>query len=182
MGAPHLAAAHPHRGGQNLLRGQGVDQQTHGGDVRHRVQGPHLVEVNVLHWYAMDPTLRLGNAVIHRQNIPPHRLRQLQMVLHQVADVMEIPVLMAMPMVVMAVGVLLPFLLTRHGDCQMRAGDAAFHAFLQGKAHPGQPQTTKRLHKRRRVRQQLQQGRRQHVPRRTHAAVQIQCLHRFASM
>ena len=66
---------------------------------------------------------------------------------------------MGTPMVVM-----LPLLLPAHQDGQMGAGDAAFDAPLQGKGHPRQAQAVEPVHKGPRFRQQLQQGRRQHVP------------------
>lgn len=75
-----------------------------------------------------------------------------------------------------------PLLLPRRRNGQVRARNAAFHAFLQGKGHVQQAQSVQPLHKTGRVRQQLQQRRRQHISRRTHAAVQIQYLHGFASM
>ena len=135
------------------------------------------MEVNLLHRHTVDLALRLGDAVIDRQNILPHRLRQLQMVLHQMADLPKAAMGMGTPMVVM-----LPLLLPAHQDGQMGAGDAAFDAPLQGKGHPRQAQAVEPVHKGPRFRQQLQQGRRQHVPCRAHATVQIQCLHCFASM
>ena len=61
VGGADRAAAHRHRGARHLVRGQKMDQIAHAGDVHHRVQGSHLVEVDLPHRDAVGPGLRLGD-------------------------------------------------------------------------------------------------------------------------
>ena len=76
VGAPHLAAAHMHRRGQNLIRGQHMQQQAGTHHVRHSVHGAHLVEVDLLHRAVVGVTFGLGQKAEHRQRVLAHRLGQ----------------------------------------------------------------------------------------------------------
>ena len=205
MGAPDLAAAHMDRGNHDLLRRQAVQQQAHCGDVRHRVQSPHLMEVDLRHRHAVGVALRLGDQAVDRQDVRPDRLRQVQMVPDQMFDLMEravvvlaamgmavvmlvmvlvimvmgmfMIVLMAMLMsVVMAVVVVALLLHAVHGDGDMSPGDAALHGGGAGHPNARQPQAVELPEKGRRVRQQLQQRGGEHIAGGAHAAVQIQSL------
>lgn len=86
------------------------------------------MEMNVRHRHAVDVTLRLGNAVVHRPDVRPHLFRHRQ-VADQMADllhaavVMVVLVVMLMVMVMLVVVLALCVAVHRHGD--VGAGDAA---------------------------------------------------------
>ena len=142
----------------------------------------------------MDMALRLGNAVIYRQNVPPHPVGHREP-LHNVADLVHTVVVMVgvlmvvvvlmvvdvlMVVVVMMVVVMLRFPVHRHGDSG--AGDAALFRPFQAVCYPGNTQAVETLDKFVGPGQQLQQRRRQHISGGAHAAVQIQGPHFFPSM
>ena len=182
------------RGGDHLVRCKLLHQQAHRRHVCHSVHGAHLVEMDVRHRHAMDMALRLGNAVIYRQNVPPHPVGHREP-LHNVADLVHTVVVMVgvlmvvvvlmvvdvlMVVVVMMVVVMLRFPVHRHGDSG--AGDAALFGLLQAVCYPGNTQAVETLDKFVGLGQQLQQRRRQHISGGAHAAVQIQGPHFFPSM
>ena len=196
VGAAQLPAAHVDGGAEDLIRAELVHQQTHRRHVGHRVQGAYLVEVDLLHRHPVDLALRLGDQPVHRQHVVPHSLRQGQMIPHQMLD----PVHPGVVVMVMfkafplggrcrrsrrmrgapAVGMFMRvLLLPMHQHPHMGPGNAAFHGGLRGVFHPGDPQGVQPGHEGGLVRQQLQQGRRQHIPRRAHGAVEIECFHGF---
>ena len=76
VGTPHLAAAHMHRRGQNLIRGQHMNQQAGSHHVRHGVHSSHLVEVDLLHRAVVGVAFGLGQKPEHRQRVLAHRLGQ----------------------------------------------------------------------------------------------------------
>lgn len=127
VGAADGAAAHMHRGGDHLVRRQLLHQQAHRRHVRHGVHGAHFMEMNVRHRHAVDVTLRLGNAVVHRPDVRPHLFRHRQ-VADQMADllhaavVMVVLVVMLMVMVMLVVVVVLALCVAvhRHDDVRCR--------------------------------------------------------------
>ena len=181
MGAPHLAAAHADRRGHDLARRQSVQQQAHRRHIRQSVHGAHLVEMDVLHRHTVDMALRLGDQPVHRQHVGLHPLRQAQMVTHHVlhpvqARVVMVPVIMVM--VVMAVlmhglGFLRAVYFHRHMGTLHAAARHRFAAVDHARHADGVQLRQGRFP----VRHQLQQRRRQHIARRAHGAVQIQCFH-----
>ena len=62
-----------------------MEQPAHARHVGHRVQGAHLVEVDLVHAVAVDGALRLGDEAVHRLGVGAHRLREGQIV-NQTAD------------------------------------------------------------------------------------------------
>ena len=142
------------------------------------------MEMDVRHRHAVDVTLRLGNAVVHRPDVRPHLFRHRQ-VPDQMADLLHaavvvMPVVMLMVMVMLVVVLALCVAVHRHGD--MGAGDAALFRPFQAVCYPGNTQAVETLDKFVGLGQQLQQGRRQHISCGAHAAVQIQGPHFFTSM
>ena len=137
------------------------------------------MEMNVRHRHAVDVTLRLGNAVVHRPDVRPHLFRHRQ-VADQMADLLHAAVVMVVLMVMLVVVLALCMAVHRHGD--VSAGDAALFRLFPVIGHAGDPQAVEPLHKLLRPGQQLQQGRRQHIPGSAHATVQIQGPHFFTSM
>ena len=141
--------------------------------------------MDVRHRHAVDVTLRLGNAVVHRPDVRPHLFRHRQ-VPDQMADLLHAAVVMVVLMVVLMVMVMLVVVLAlcvavhRHGD--VSAGDAALFRPFQAVCYPGNTQAVETLDKFVGLGQQLQQGRRQHISCGAHAAVQIQGPHFFTSM
>ena len=69
-----------------------------------------------------------------------------------------------------------------HLDGNVGAADAALGRSFLLYRNLGNPQAIHFLNKAVRIRQQFQKGRRQHIPGGAHAAVDIDCLHRFASI
>ena len=96
------------------------------------------------------------------------------------AVVMVVLVVMLMVMVMLVVVLTLCVAVHRHDD--VSAGDAALFRLFPVIGHAGNPQAVEPLHKLLRLGQQLQQGRRQHIPGSAHAAIQIQGPHFFTSM
>lgn len=142
VGAADGAAAHMHRGGDHLVRRQLLHQQAHRRHVRHGVHGAHFMEMNVRHRHAVDVTLRLGNAVVHRPDVRPHLFRHRQ-VADQMADllhaavVMVVLVVMLMVMVMLVVVLALCVAVHRHDD--VSAGDAALFRLFPVIVTPGIP-------------------------------------------
>ena len=125
----------------------------------------------------MDVALRLGYEPIHRQHVLPDFVRQGQMVPHQMLDVVQATVVVMLMVVLMPVlmvmvvvqGMVLLFPVDQHGH--MAARDAALLGLFQLIFHPGDAQGVQFLHEPRRVRQQLDERRGEHIPRRAHGAV-----------
>ena len=84
-------------------------------------------------------------------------------------------------MIMMAVHVV-GFLLPMHVHGDPGAGDAAFFRAVGMDVDPGDAEAVHALHKGAGLRQQLQQSRGEHIPRRAHGTVKIQRFHRFASI
>ena len=64
MGAADLAAAQMDGGDRDAVWAQHVDRQTDAGDVRHRVQGAYLMEVDLLHRHPVGLGLGIRDAGI----------------------------------------------------------------------------------------------------------------------
>lgn len=90
--------------------------------------------------------------------------------------------LMCMLMVVVMGMCVIGFFHTIYRNRHMCAGDAALYGRLPAILHTGNAESVQLVHKAIRVRQQLQQCRGQHIACGTHAAIQIQSFHDFASM
>ena len=154
---------------QNRVRCQTVHQQANRRYIRQRVQSAHLMEVNLRHRHAVDPTFCLSQPVIDRQNIRLHRLRHLQV--HQMADVRKTAVTVSVSAVIVFMAAFLPAV---NQNRHMRSANPAFHGILPAVLYIGKAQPVQLRHKVFRIREQFQQSRREHIPRRTHGAVQIQ--------
>ena len=76
MGAAHGSAAHMHRGGGNLVRGEEPQGVTGTHYIGHSVQSPHLMVMDLSHRAAMCLGFRLGDGVIHIPGLGLHGLRQ----------------------------------------------------------------------------------------------------------
>ena len=86
-------------------------------------------------------------------------------------------VFMIMMLVLMVVDIMGFFLQAVHGYLHMGSGNTAFHGRFSLHMNPGQPQPIHLFDENLPVFRQLQQSRGQHIARRSHAALQIQCLH-----
>ena len=141
----------------------------------------------------MGVALRLRDHAVHRQHVLFHRLRQVQVILHDVRDavkagvvmvavsmvmVMRVIVVMVMMMVVYGLGFL--HAVDLHGH--VGAADAAAQDALAAVDHVGDADGVQLRQGLLPVRHQLQQGRRQHIACRAHGAVQIQCFHQDTSV
>ena len=173
MGAPDASAAHMDRRDNHLVRFQLVHQQANRCNIRQGIQGAHFVKVDILHRHAMDMAFRLGNELIHRQHIQLYHGGNG----HGCHNIFDIPQTgMAVVMMVLS------FFLTAYRYPKMGAGDAALFFLFQRNGHTGQAQAVHGAKKIFFIRQQLAQRRRQHISRRTHAAVNVERFHDFASM
>ena len=76
MGAPDKAAAHVDGGGHNLVGREQIHGVAHAHHVGHRVQGPHLVEVDLVYRAAVGLGLGGGNGVVYRLSVGLCLLRQ----------------------------------------------------------------------------------------------------------
>ena len=94
MGTAYLSASHMNRGNDDLIRGDAVHQQTSRRDVCNGIHGTHLVEVDLRYRNSVRMTLRLSDQTIDCHNILFHLLWKIQMVAHNVPDVMETAVVM----------------------------------------------------------------------------------------
>ena len=183
MGATHLPKARAHRGGEYLDRPQLLHEQAYPQDIRHRVQSPHLVEMHQLHRPAVYLGLRLGDAAIYRQHLPLDLGRYGQ-ALDQRLDFPHAP--MGMPVVVpvgMAMVVVMEgiFLLAMDPHLHFAAGDAAAQYLLGLHGYAGYAQAVEPGEEAIGIGMQIQQRPHEHIPRRAHAAIQIQSFHIFVS-
>ncbi len=197
MGAAHLAAPHVNRRCDHLSGSDLLHQQADRRHISHRIHRSHLVEMYLRHRNAVCVTLRLGDQPIDRKNIRLYLVRYRKVMnnmlnlMHTAMVVMLMRVnmvvmLMFMPAFMVMVFVSgnmamflrmfvhgLIFLHAVHLHCDMRAANTALtHLFLLHR----NARDLKRIqlrHKSLRIRKQLQQRCRQHIPRRSHAAVQI---------
>ena len=78
VGAADLAAAHMDGRGGHTVRRQQVHGQAHAGDIRHGVQGAHLMEVDLRHRHTVGLGLGGGDAVIDGLGVGLYRLRHIQ--------------------------------------------------------------------------------------------------------
>ena len=85
VGTADLPAAHVDGGAEHLPHPQPMHQQADAHHVGHRVHGPHLVEVDLLHRAAVGVALRLGDQAVDRLRVGAHLLGQVH-VAQQVAD------------------------------------------------------------------------------------------------
>ena len=132
------------------------------------------MKVNFLHTFAVHAAFRLRDEAVHAEHIVPHALRQ-RAGAHDRFNIRHRVVMMVF------VRMLFALFLTVHGHAQVRARDAALDRPLGAKFHARQPQRVQLGNKSVAVVQQLQQRRRQHIARRAHRAVQIECFHRVSS-
>ena len=136
-----------------------MGQIAHAGDVHHRVQGPHLVEVDLPHRDTMGPGLRLGDegvdslgplpdrggqphkAVNHRQHVRLGAVlvgvrMVVAMVMFVTVGMLVVVLVTVMVVVVMTMG--LPLLLAVDQDGHVGAGDALAAGRLGSDLHPGE--------------------------------------------
>ena len=133
------------------------------------------MKVNFLHTFAVHTAFRLRDEAVHAEHIVPHALRQ-RAGAHDRFNIRHRVVMM-----VLMVMLVFALFLTVHHHAQVRARDAALDRPLGAKFHTRQPQPVQLGDKRAAVVQQLQKRRRQHIARRAHRAVQIECFHRVSS-
>ena len=193
MGAADVAAANMHGRDDDLLRREPLKQQAHGRDVRKRVHRADLVEVDLVDRPAVGLALCCGQTAIDGEDIVPHTLRDRQG-RNARADVryagvgmrvfmgmlMVMLVNMTASMCVRQRDVLTLLLRAVHGHGELRAADAALFGAHGRGDNAGDAQRIELLQKCLRLRQQLEQRRREHIARSAHAAVKIQCFHGLA--
>ena len=131
------------------------------------------MKVDLLHGNAVNVALRLGNLLVNRQNVQLHHGGN-----GQAADnAPDIPHAAVMVMMVVRI-----FFLTMDGHFHMGSQNAAFFTDFRGKNNTRNTKTVQFLYKSVLIRQQLQQRRGEHIPRRTHRAVKIQRFHKPFSL
>ena len=135
--------------------------------------------------------LRLRDHAVDRQHILLHRLRQVQVIPHDMLNPVQAGVMMVVLPVVMVMVVLVVMVVVMHGfrflhavhlHRHMGAADAAARHHLVTVDHVGDADGVQLRYRPGLIRHQLQQRRRQHIARRAHAAVQIQSFHRNSSI
>ena len=161
VGAPDKAAAHVDRRGHNFVGSEQIHGIAHAHHVGHRVQGAHLVEVDLIHRAAVGLGLSGGDGVVHRLSMDLYLPRQGQaadersdmagrgMVMVVMAMLMLVMVLMAM-VVAGTVGILrvavvliaaLVMLMGMDVDMPLSGGHGHVVGFLlltaYGHLHPG---------------------------------------------
>ena len=157
MGAVNVAAAHMDRRGHDLFRGQAFHQQANRRHVRDGVHGPHLVEVDLLHGFAMGLALRLGDQLIHPKRVPADFFRHRQPgedLFHILqAGVMMGVVMLMVVLVLMLVGVVMlmgvavfvvvqgDLLRSVHQNGHVGAKNTALGGLISPEGHLGQAQS-----------------------------------------
>ena len=193
VGAADVAAADVHGRDDDLLRREPLKQQAHGCDVRKRVHRADLMKVDLVDRPAVGLALCCGQTAIDGEDIVPHTLRDRQG-RNARADVrhagvgmrvfmgmlMVMLVNMTASMCVRQRDVLTLLLRAVHGHGELRAADAALFGAHGRGDNAGDAQRIELLQKCLRLRQQLEQRRREHIARSAHAAVKIQCFHGLA--
>lgn len=134
MGAPDGAASHGDGGHDHLIGANFPHQQAHGGDVRNGVHGADLVEVDLLNRHAMDAAFRLGDEIVHGQNVQLDHGGDGQSV-HDFLNALHA----AVDMVVMVTMEVLVLLNAGHFDGKVGSRHAAFDAFSPLTVTPGMP-------------------------------------------
>ena len=100
-----MAAAHVHRGCDHLIRRKALHKHADGGDIRHRIQGSHLMEMNLADGHSVGVAFCLGDQSVDRHDVLLYLLGDLEMPHNDVPDIMEAAVVvmamfMAMLMIV----------------------------------------------------------------------------------
>ena len=187
MGGLHRAAPQVHRRGDDPVRAQKLHQPADAGDIRHRVQGPHLVEVDLFDGRAVGPALRRRQEAVDLLGLLPHRGGQAEAVDHPVdigqgpvlvlvvvVDMAVVMLLFAAVVVFMAVVVVVLVALLPAVDVDAHMG--ARHALPGGGLRLHAERRVQAVHARQErllVRQELVQGPHEHIPRRAHGALEI---------
>ena len=136
------------------------------------------MEVDLRHRNTVDGALRLRDGAVDRQHVRL-RLRVQMHVPDDVLDAVQAAVMVGMVVIVIVVVQMLVLLHAAAHHAEVRAGDAALLRAFGGHGHAGDAQRVEALDEPFRLRQQLQQRCGEHVPRRAHAEVKIQCFHAF---
>ena len=158
VGAMDLSVARMDRGGKDGIRPQLFQQKAYGAHIRHRVQGSHLVKVDLGNGPAVDLCFRPGNALIDGFGLLLYGSGSPE-VIQNPLDVRQGAV------VVTVVSILFRSV---DGDPHMCAGNA-FSLLLFGvKPHPGDAQFIQPAQGFFRIFGEFQQGRREHIPRGAH--------------
>ena len=176
MRAADRAAAELHGRGDDALRSQLSEQHAHGQHIRDRIELPDLVEVDLLHRASVRGALRLRQQAVDRERVALRFLRRVR----RVQDGLNVR-----QMAMVAVGMrrrLLPLLFP--GDLHDRAGpgDAAALRALTSGADLRQARGVEAAQKSLRIGVQFQQRRGEHIPRRAHGAIEIECFHARTSL
>ena len=177
VGAPDGAASHGNWGHDHLIGANFPHQQAHGGDVRNGVHGADLVEVDLLNRNAVDAAFRLGDEIVHGQNVQLDHGGDGQSV-HDFLNALHA----AVNMVVMVTMEVLVLLHSRHPDGKVGSRHAAFDAFFPADGDAGDAETVHFCKECRPVGEQLQQRRGEHVPGGAHGAFDVQRFHPLTSM
>ena len=79
MGAVDMTASHMDRRRNDLSGSDFMKQQADPRNIRYRVHGSYLVEMDLVHRHSMGMRFRLGNEPIHTLHIAFHLVRKIQM-------------------------------------------------------------------------------------------------------
>ena len=122
MGAADLPAAHMNGRDYDFLRRKTVQQQAHGGNVRHSVQRTHLMKVNFRHRNAVGMALGLCNQAVNRQDIRLDVFRETQVVPDDVFNVMKAAVVVVVMVFVIVAGMVMVMSVTMFMAVRMVVG------------------------------------------------------------
>ena len=169
MGAADPPAAHMDGAGLHPVRGQLFHEVTHGGYICQGIQGANLVEVDLRKRHSVHLTFRIGDHTVHLAYLVGCPLGQIEMGNHLVNGGKG-----AVSVVIIVVVTILALFFTAHQHPHPGTGDAAFLGGFQFVPDTGNADAVQLLDNILPVGKQFQQGGGEHIPRRAHAAVQIQ--------
>ena len=116
MGTVYMSASHMDGRDYDLIRSQRMQDQGNGGDVRNRIPGPYLMEMDILHGLSVNISFCFGDGGIDCCDMLLHRIIQRKGFYH-LADLtkgtvgmMVVFVVMMVIMVVLVVMVMLMFM------------------------------------------------------------------------
>ena len=110
MGTVYMSASYMDGRDYDLIRSQRMQDQGNGGDVRNRIPGPYLMEMDILHGLSVNISFCFGDGGIDCCDMLLHRIIQRKGFYH-LADLTEGPVgMMVVVMIVMVFVVIIMFM------------------------------------------------------------------------
>ena len=156
-----------------------MQDQGNGGDVRNRIPGSYLMEMDILHGLSVNISFCFGDGGIDCCDMLLHRIIQRKGFYH-LADLTEGTVGMMMVVVVVMVFVVMVmlmivgfFLISMDQDPHLCTGDPAFLCGFVMIFHIGDTKVVQLIDHSLRVREKGEKGSSQHISRSSHATVYI---------